>query len=120
MNNIGYLRLIIILLGIFIIGAFYLCMRINIPVHGSDTMSNAELIETKKELTDMKIKLKQAQKELADVKEELKTTSVLDQKIWNWRDYGKKASVYQDYLQELLGAEKYDDSRRPHFPEELF
>jgi hypothetical protein len=37
----------------------------------------------------------------------------LQQRVWDWEDYAKKASAYQDYLEGKVGSPKVE---RPNFP----
>ena len=68
-----------------------------------------------KELDDTKKNLVKAEEEIIRLIsiQPQSPNDALQKKVWDWEDYAKKASAYQDYLEGKADAPKVE---RPHFP----
>jgi cell division protein FtsB len=80
---------------------------------------DGELANTKTELADTKDTLAKAEVEVKRLEDIIKKNpdenpdDKLQKKVWDWEDYAKKASAYQDYLEHKPEAPKVE---RPSFP----
>ncbi len=69
-----------------------------------------------KELTNTKNLLVKTEAEITRLNDIIANSNpddALQKKVWDWEDYAKKASAYQDYLEGKADAVKVE---RPSFP----